>query len=148
MYLVGDVFVLEMYIFSLSLSWVFMFLCFYSIVYIFFFLVYSCFTNLMVIDTLIILIRYLVLDWFCEIRFKLCFTLYFPHMHLWFVFNIPGIYRLILSWCCCLLLQLVDSKLWLDCSRATTCIGLVLELSNSCLCMFCHRLPKEKIVRF
>ena len=39
-----------------------MFLCFYSIVYIFFFLDYSCFTNLMVIDTLIILIRYLVLD--------------------------------------------------------------------------------------
>jgi len=34
----------------------------------------------MIIDTLIILNGYLVLVWFCEIKFKLWFILYFSHV--------------------------------------------------------------------
>ena len=39
-----------------------------------------------------------------------------------------------------------------DCDRIVLgqyfVIGLVLELSNSCLCVFCHEFPKGDIFRF
>ena len=120
------------------------FFCFF-----FFFWLCTCFTNCdysyWYYDYSL---RYLVFNLLCEIKFKLFFILYFPHMHLWFVFSISGIYRLILLLCCYLFLQLIDSRFWLNCSRTITGIELVLELSNSCLCMFYHGLLRGEIVRF
>ena len=137
-----------MYVFSLSLSFRVFILWWFSFCLCLFCLACSCFKNLMIMDTLIILFGNLVIVWlFCET--ELCFILYFPHMRLWFVFSILGIYRLILLWCYCLMLQLVDSRLWLNCSRATTCIGLVLECKQFiCVHMFCHWLPNGEISRF
>ena len=45
-------------------------------------------------------------------------------------FSVLGIYRLILSSCCCLLLPFIDSRFWFNWIRATNCIRLVLEFEQ------------------